>query len=103
MPIFSLRNNAGHTFVANLSSISIGSNNGVLARDKLILNTNYGEKGVYILRDNVRHSILDVITYKSKWFDLSYGLNTFSLTFGPDVTTQPGTLKVFWTDEYEGV
>ena len=103
VPIFSLRNSSGQTFVANLSSISIGSNNGVLARDKLILNTNYGEKGVYILRNNVHHSILDVITYKSKWFELLYGLNTFSLTFGPDVTTQPGTLKVFWTDEYEGV
>ena len=103
VPIFSLRNNAGQTFVANLSDIKIGSTNGILARDKLILNTNYGEKGVYIFRDNVKHSILDVITYKSKWFDLSYGLNTFSLTFGLDVTTQPGTLKVFWTDEFEGV
>ena len=99
VPIFS----SGYTFVANLSDIKNGSTNGILARDKLILNTNYGEKGVYILRDNVQYSILDVITYKSKWFDLSYGLNTFSLTFGSEVTTQPGTLKVFWTDEYEGV
>lgn len=101
--IFSLRNNAGQTFVANLSDIKIGSTNGILARDKLILNTNYGEKGIYIHRDSVQYSILDVTTYKSKWFDLTYGLNTFSLTFGSEVTTQPGTLKVFWTDEYEGV
>ena len=103
VPILTVRNPRGKTFVANLSDIKIGSTNGILARDKLILNTNYGEKGIDIFRDNVKHSILDVITYKSKWFDLSYGLNTFSLTFGSTITTQPGTLKVFWTDEYEGV
>ena len=103
VPILTLRNPRGETFVANLSDIKIGSTNGILARDKLILDTKYGEKGIYILRDNVKHSILDVITYKSKWFELTHGLNTFSLTFGSDVTTQPGTLQVFWTDEYEGV
>ena len=103
VPILTLRNSSGETFVVNLSSIKIGSTNGVIARDKLILNTKYGEKSIRLIRDNVSHNILNVVTYKSKWFGLSYGLNTFSMTFGSTVTTQPGTLQVFWTDEYEGV
>lgn len=50
---------------------------GIQAGDDLILNTNKGKKGLYILRSGVTTNIINALERPIKWFQLSNGYNSF--------------------------
>lgn len=54
----------------------------VTAGDTIIIETSIGKKSVTLVRDGVRHNILNCVSKDSSWFTLSKGDNIFSYLVG---------------------
>lgn len=71
------------------------------AGDKITINTNVNEKGVYILRDGVESSLIGKLRKNSSWFQLSPGDNVF--TYDAEDLTENLECTFTMTNKFEGV
>lgn len=71
-----------------------------LQGDELILNTNQGQKGVWLLRENVKTSILNYMDLHSKWFQIPVGRCDIDFDEWESGKTE---LTIFTDELYEGV
>lgn len=74
---------------------------GIQAGDDIIINTNRGKKGIYILRGGVTTNILNSLERPIRWFQLSTGHNPFVYQADKGLTNLVFTIS--YKTIYEGV
>lgn len=77
----------------------IGFDTELQAGDKLVINTNYGQKSVVHVRDGVETNYIDTLADGFTWLQMAVGANEYTYT----VTDGETSLGVYHTNRYAGV
>lgn len=80
----------------------IGVNYSLRALDEVIINTNKGEKDIYLIRSGVKTPLLPFKDKGSTWLVLNIGENVFTYTTSTD-NTADALVKVTYNKLYQGV
>lgn len=80
----------------------IGVNYVLKSLDEVIINTNKGEKDIYLIRSGIKTPLLPYKDKGSKWLNLDLGENVFTYTTSTD-NTADAIVKVTYNKLYQGV
>lgn len=80
----------------------IGINYSLKALDEVIINTNKGEKDIYLIRNGIKTPLLPFKIKGSTWLYIDIGENVFTYTTSTD-NTADALVKVTYNKLYQGV
>lgn len=74
---------------------------GIMAGDDIIINTNRGSKGIWLVRKGITTNILNSLNKPISWFRLSKGINNFAYTAKSGLSNLQ--FRIGYDTLYEGV